>query len=160
MVVQGVNIEILPPEGEVKRLGHPITFKNAEQVELEHRIKCAWATFTNHRQELKSPKCPLRDRLKLFDAKKKVTSLFYASGTWTMTKEMKKKLQTTQRRMMRMITQTNRKTGTGHAAAHAASVDDTADVELHDPDSEPVDHTTEHDNQDFNEQKRKEPRRR
>ena len=71
MVVQGVNIEILPPEEEVKNLGHPITFKNAVQVELEHRIKCAWATFTNRRQELKSPKCPLRDGLKLFDAKKK-----------------------------------------------------------------------------------------
>ena len=75
MVVQGVNIEILPPEEEVKNLGHPITFKNAEQVELEHRIKCAWATFTNHRQELKSPKCPLRDGLKLFDEKKNITPL-------------------------------------------------------------------------------------
>ena len=78
-----------------------------------------------------------------------------------MTEEMKKKLQTTQRRTMRMIIQTNRKnTGTGHAAAHSASVDDTADVELHDPDSEPVDHTTEHDKQDLNEQGRKQPRRR
>ena len=74
-----------------------------------------------------------------------------------MTEEVRKKLQTTQRRMMRTIMQTKRKTGEGHAAAHAASVDDTADVELRDPDSEPVDHTTEHDNQDLNEQKRKEP---
>ena len=48
-----------------------------------------------------------------------------------------------------MIIQTNRKTGTGHAAAHAASVDDTADVEPCDPDSELVD-TTEHINQDLN----------
>ena len=36
------------------------------------------------------------------------------------------------------------KKGTGHAAAHAASVDDTVDVEPRDPDSEPVDDTTAH----------------
>ena len=64
---------------------------------------------------------------------------------------MKKKLQTTQRRMMRIITQTKRGTGKGHAASLAASVEDTADVKLHDPDSEPVDDTTEHNNQNFNE---------
>ena len=44
-----------------------------------------------------------------------------------------------------------RKTGKGHAAAHVASVDDTADVETHDPDSEPENDTTEHNHQDLNE---------
>ena len=39
----------------------------------------------------------------------------------------------------------------GHAAAHAASVDDTADHQLHDPDNEPEDDTTEHSHQDLNE---------
>ena len=68
-----------------------------------------------------------------------------------MTEEMKKKLQTAQRWMMRMIMQTNRKTGEGHAVAHAASVDDTANFEPHDPDSELVDDTTEHNNQDLKE---------
>ena len=29
---------------------------HAAQVESEHRIKCALATFTSHRQELSSPK--------------------------------------------------------------------------------------------------------
>ena len=107
MAVQGMNIEILPP-GEIKDLGQHITLKNAIEVEFEHHIKYAWATFTSHRQELTSPKYPLRDRLKLFDAT--VTpSLLHASGTWTMTEEMKEKLQTTPRRMMRMIVQTERK---------------------------------------------------
>ena len=60
-----------------------------------------------HARELTSPKYPPRDRLKLFDAT--VTpSLLYASDTWTMTEEMRKELQTTQRRMMRMITQTKK----------------------------------------------------
>ena len=61
-------------------------------------------------------------------------SLRYASGTWTMTEEIEKKLQTTQRRMMRMIIQTKRKTGKRHAAPHAVNVGDTADVGPHDPD--------------------------
>ena len=37
------------------------------------------------------------------------------------------------------------------ALAHAASVDDTADVEPHNPDGEPEDDTTENNNKDFNE---------
>ena len=46
--------------------------------------------LTSHRQDLMSSKYPLRDRLKLLDAT--VTpSLLYASGTWTMTEETKKK---------------------------------------------------------------------
>ena len=79
----------------------------------------------SHRQELTSPTYPLRDRLKLVDATVK-PSLFHASGEGTITEEMKKELQTTQRRMMRMIIQTNRKTGKCPVAAHAASVDDIA----------------------------------
>ena len=68
-----------------------------------------------------------------------------------MTAEMKKKLQTTQRRMMRMIKQTKRKTGKCHPAAHAASVDDTADGELHHSDSEAVEDTIGHNQQDLHE---------
>ena len=53
-----------------------------------------------------------------------------------MTEEMKKKLQTTQRRMMRIIIQTLRNTCKSH-------------IELHDPNSAPVD-DTECDIQDLN----------
>ena len=45
-----------------------------------------------------------------------------------------------------LIIQTTKKTGKGHAAAHAASVDDAAGVEPHDPDNKP-----ETDNQDLDE---------
>ena len=83
VAVQGMNIGILPLEGKIKYLGQLIAFNNAVQVELEHRIKCALATFTSQRQELTSPK--------LFDATV-APSLFHASGTWTMTEETKKKL--------------------------------------------------------------------
>ena len=53
-----------------------------------------------------------------------------------MTEEMEKKLPTTQRRMTKSIIPKKEKTGECHAAAHAASVDDTADGQLHDPDSQ------------------------
>ena len=43
--VQGMNIEIFPPEGKAKYFGRFITFKNAVQVEFEHSIKCSWGTF-------------------------------------------------------------------------------------------------------------------
>ena len=70
-----------------------------------------------------------------------------------MTEELKKKLQTSQRRMMRMIIQAKRQVGRSYAAAQFASetVDVTTDAELHDPISEPEDDTTEHNHQDPNE---------
>ena len=46
------------------------------------------------------------------------SALLDARGTGTMTTEMKKKLQTTQRRLMIMIIQTEGKTSKGHAAPH------------------------------------------
>ena len=61
-----------------------------------------------------------------------------ACRKWALTEEMMKKLQITQRQMMRRIIQTNRKSGKRPAAAHAASVDDVAD----DDDSELDDDTT------------------
>lgn len=71
--------------------------------------------------------------------------------------EMKKKLQTTQRRMMRMMIQTKRQTGKSHEAARAASVDATNDDVRHEPDSDKGDDTTEHNNQDLDEHEESSP---
>ena len=49
-----------------------------------------------------------------------------------------------------MIIETKRTEGKCPAAAHAPSVDDTADSEPHDPDSEPENDTTEPNHQGFN----------
>ena len=109
VAVQGMNIEILPPEGKTKYVGQLITFSNAVQrsprrVRLPHQMRegnihepQAGADVTNVPTERQT------------EAFRRVTpSLLYASGKWTMTKEMKEKLQTTQRRMMRMIIQTEK----------------------------------------------------
>ena len=50
-------------------------------------------------------------------------------------------------RVKRMIIQTKSNTGECHAAPHAVSVDDTAGVEHHNPESEPEDDRTEHNQQ-------------
>ena len=68
VAAQRMSIDILPPEVKNKYLGQLINFKSAVRDECERCIKCAWVTFTSHRQELTSPKYPLRDRLKLVDA--------------------------------------------------------------------------------------------
>ena len=74
------------------------------------------ATLMSHTQELTSPKYQLQDGFKFFDAT--VTpSFFHASGTWTMTQEIKKTFQTPQRRMVRMI-QMKRKTSINVTQAH------------------------------------------
>ena len=123
MAFPGMNIETLPPEGETKYPGQLFTFKNAVQVEFEYCINCLLVILMSHSQELTPPKHAPRDTLKLFDAT--VTpSLFYSWETLTMMKEMKKKLQTTQRWMRKMIIQKKRQPSKGHAAAHVGSVDD------------------------------------
>ena len=52
VAAQGMNIEILSPQGKIKYPCQPITCANAVQVEFDHRIKCTWATFLSLRQEL------------------------------------------------------------------------------------------------------------
>ena len=49
-----------------------------------------------------------------------------------MTEEIKKNLRRTQRRMMRMVTQTKRKSQNNSAAAHSANVDEAVDDEPRD----------------------------
>ena len=97
-----MDIEILPTTGKLNYLGHMITFRELMVTELQHRIKAAWATFTHHRQELTNKNYPLSHRLRLFNATVTPTVL-YASGTWTLTEAMGRQLNTTQRRMLRLI---------------------------------------------------------
>ena len=68
VAVQGMNIEIPPPEGRNKHLGQLMTFKHAVKVEFEHRTACALETFTSQAGVDVNKKYPLRHRLELFDA--------------------------------------------------------------------------------------------
>ena len=103
--VHNIKIEILTRGESAKYLGQMITFQQQETTEIRNRIGAAWATFHKYRQELTSKNYLLKHRLRLFDAVITPT-ICYASGTWTPTKEHERMIQSTQRKMFRLIIQT------------------------------------------------------
>ena len=70
--------------------------------------RAAWATFHKYRQELTSKNYMLKHRLQLFDATVSPT-VCYAAGRWALNKEHERMIQSTQRKMLRLIIQTKRK---------------------------------------------------
>ena len=103
-----MNIEILSKSESVKYLGQRISFYQQETLEIKSRIRGAWTTFRKYRQELTSKKYMLKLRLRLFDVTVSPT-LCYAAGTWTPSREHERMIQSTQRKMLRLIIQTQRK---------------------------------------------------
>ena len=103
-----MSIEILAKNESVKYLGHRISFHQQETLEIKSRIRAAWTTFHKYRQELPSKKYMLKLRLRLFDATVSPT-LCYAAGTWTPSREHERMIQSTQRKMLRLIIPTKRK---------------------------------------------------
>ena len=100
--------EILTRNESVKYLGQKISFYQQETTEIKSRIRAAWATFYKYRQELTSKNYMLKHRLRLFDATVSPT-VCYAAGTWAPNKEHERMIQSTQRKMLRLIIQTKRK---------------------------------------------------
>ena len=92
----------------MRYLGLMITFLQQETTEIRNRIRAAWATLHKYRQELTSKNNTLKHRPRLFDAVITPT-ICYASGTWTPTKEHERMIQSTQRKMLRLIIQTKRR---------------------------------------------------
>ena len=108
MKIGDMDIEILAKSESVKYLGQRISFYQQETLEIKSRIRAAWTTFRKYRQELTSKKYMLKLRLRLFDATVSPT-LCYASGTWSPSREHERMIQSTQRKMLRLIIQTKRK---------------------------------------------------
>ena len=102
-----MSIEILTRNESVKYLGQRISFYQQETIEIKSRIRAAWATFHKYRQELTSKNYMLKHRLRLFDATVSPT-ICYAAGTWAPNKEHERMIQSTQRKMLRLIIQTKR----------------------------------------------------
>ena len=102
-----MKIEILSRSESVKILGQKISFHLQETTEIKYRIRAAWATFRKYRQELPSKNYMLNHRLRLFDAAMSPT-ICYAAGTWTPNKEHERMIQSTQRKMLRLIIQAKR----------------------------------------------------
>ena len=105
--VGDMSIEILTRNESVKYLGQRISFYQEETIEIKSRIRAAWATFHKHRQELTSKDYMLKHRLRLFDATVSPT-ICYAAGTWAPNKEHERMIQSTRRKMLRLIIQTKK----------------------------------------------------
>ena len=106
--IEDMKIEILTRSESVKYLGQKISFHHQETTEIKNRIRAALATFRKYRQELTSKNYMLNHRLRLFDAAISSTTC-YAAGTWTPNKEHERMIQSTQRKMLRLIIQTKRR---------------------------------------------------
>ena len=106
--IEDMKIEILTRNESVKYVGQRISFHQQETLEIKSRIRAAWATFHKYRQELTSKNYMLKHRLRLFDATVTPT-ICYVSGTWTPNKDHDRMIQSTQRKMLRLIIQTKRK---------------------------------------------------
>ena len=106
--VEDMKIEKLTRNESVKYLGQKISFHHQETTEIKNRIRAAWPTNRKYRQELTSKNYMLKHRQRLFDAAISLAKC-YAAGTWTPNKEHEKMIQSTQRKMLRLIIQTKRK---------------------------------------------------
>ena len=102
-----MSIEILTRNESVKYLGQRISLYQQETIEIKSWIRAAWATFHKYRQELTSKKNMRKHCLRLFDATVSPT-ICYAAGTWAPNREHEIMIQSTQRKMLRLIIQTKR----------------------------------------------------
>eukprot|EP00973_Karenia_brevis_P022706 3125287-Karenia_brevis.AAC.1 len=134
IIVDGMEIEILPYSGFTKYLGRKFTFDDQSKVELQQRLAAAWGKFNVYRQELTSKTYPLKERLRLFDATITATVL-YGSASWTLTQDSEMLLERTQRRMLRLIIGTTRRQKQPPTEQHqnTQSTQDQTNVTTHQP---------------------------
>ena len=106
-VCGSMSIEVLDRDSHTAYLGRVVRLTDMNGEEIRSRIAKAWSKYGVFRNELNDRNVPLALRLKLFDAVVTPTIL-YGSETWTMTKQLQKKLRATQRKMMRLLIHAHR----------------------------------------------------
>ena len=109
--IGSLRIEVMPFAASVKYLGAEITFANSTSDEVTHRIGAAWRKFMTFRDELTNKRYSLNTRIKLFSSVVSTTML-YGCAAWTLTKNLECQVRRTQRRMLRMILGSGRRTAT------------------------------------------------
>ena len=109
--IGSLRIEVMPFAASVKYLGSEITFANSTSDEVTHRIGAAWRKFMTFRDELTNKRYSLNTRIKLFSSVVSTTML-YGCAAWTLAKNLECQVRRTQRRMLRMILGSGRRTAT------------------------------------------------
>ena len=100
--VRGRRVEILPPWGSTAYLGRALCLSDPYGVEIESRMRKAWAKFNIYKSEITDPAYSMKQRMNLFNAVVTQTAL-YGSSAWAMTCAREQKLRVTQRKMLRCI---------------------------------------------------------
>ena len=90
-------------------LGKLLSFDRTHDVELKHRIDCAWKKFYKFEDELTGKNCTLNKRLQVFVSVVQ-PSVLYGCVSWVMTEQRKSSIRKLQRKMLRMIVGTRRRT--------------------------------------------------
>ena len=144
--VHGLPIEVLSFNSDVKYLGRKITFDDNNATEFNNRIRSAWGKFTTHKQELTGRAYSLNDRLRLFDATVSPTVL-YGCSSWALTAQQETTLQSTQRKMLRMILGEKRRQMAPSSDADTSGHDVASNPEEVHPDSAEEDDDNDNDDQ-------------
>ena len=87
---------------EYKYLGQTLKMKYCTQEEVMRRIKAGWSCFGRHKEMLCNKNIPMTWRRKILN-QCVLPTMTYGAETWTMTKNLEKKLQTAQRAMERSM---------------------------------------------------------
>ena len=111
MEIDNIKVEILTREESTKYLGQMVTFQQQETTEIRNRIRAAWATLYTHKQDL------TRSDLKILLPPTPASLVRNGDHphdelclrNMDDSKECGRMIQSTQRKILRLITQTKRK---------------------------------------------------
>jgi hypothetical protein len=98
--VDGKEVKVLARADSTKYLGRLLNLCEPNDVEINFRIRSAWAKFAIFKSELTDKHYSLFQRLRLFNAVVTPTVL-YGASSWAMTAAREQTLRTAQRKMIR-----------------------------------------------------------
>ena len=107
--INGSPVAIIHYHQHLKYLGRKLSFDEYHKTELDNRIAAGWRKFHLLRHKLTSKHYPLTSRLRLFNSTVTPT-VMYSCAAWTLNKDMAATLRRAQRRMLRLIVNTPRRT--------------------------------------------------
>ena len=104
VMIGDVKVDVIEENGTHKYLGRylPGVFENRGNIEITHRIQCAWYKFHRHSSTLCNKNVSIKLRLKLFDATVS-PSLLFGLSVLPISHANMTKLLVCQRKMLRKI---------------------------------------------------------
>ena len=113
-------------------MGRKVCFEDPHGVEFDNRVAKAWGAFSKHKKELTDRRHRLQNRLRLFNAVVTATML-YGCEAWTLKVDQQKRLRTIQRKMLRMVLNTKRRTMTTSSSSDSDAPEDGGDADNLEP---------------------------